>query len=232
MKKISKLNILPRSALLYSTSNSDLLISNEFKKLHKAVMFYVIPIVMTLQAFIIIFYYTIVNDESENRKLIFNSILFDNMIGSMLPLLPISFTLFANFVKFYGSVIIIKNAKKFKKLKPGDLLHQSLSDSESTLTDKDASECNDLLYGSNQSINESDKNGTNASKLSTNTSKLAHSKLGALVNEMKETLMLFKAMAFETRDENNDEENAAFIYSTDFFIGLGTMTVIKPHFPI
>lgn len=185
---------------------------------------------MTLQAFIIIFYYTIVNDESESRKMIFNSILFDNMIGSMLPLLPISFTLFANFVKFYGSVIIIKHVKAFKKLKPGDLHHYSLCDSESTLTDRDTNEFKDLLYDPNENADEMDRSSTKLSNISVYTSsKARQSKLGELVKEMRESLMLFKAMAFETRYNNYDDENASFIYSTDFFIGLGTMTVIK-HF--
>jgi hypothetical protein len=223
-----------RSTLYNFESKSDLIIENETKSLHKIFMFIIIPIVSIIQLLITIFHHFIFKN---NEKTFLNTLL-TNILFSILPLLPISFTIFWNFIKFYGVVSIFKIFKSFNQIqlyKQKQLLQSSFLTYDATallmqhLDDANPFENNNSIDSDLKSFSFKDN------KLNTDSLKLDyHHSIETIMhsNKMKfnfkefliDVILISKAILFD-KSTNYFNQNISFIYCTNFFFGLGSLTV-------
>lgn len=207
--------------------NTDSLLANEMKHFLKIIVFIIIPIVCLVQTFVYSFYSSIIiRQKSIKFHILIQSFVYSSAY-SILPLLPLSLFLFFHLIKLYGSLSLIKTFKKFKTIKEN---YQKLLESNND-DDEDKNE-NRLLINSNSTDNFDAylENIVNSSSLETNPTESINSYIdvkspkNSIKSQLKEIFYLIKAI-FYGKTNNFNDENIQFIYNTNFFIGLGTLTV-------
>lgn len=221
-------------------------------------MFILIPISFTLQCVISIFYYflftynksnqfykeqsssdgaLVINRKSEalflNKS--FNEILLNNFIFTLLPLLPVSFTLFWTVIKFYGTISIFKTYKQLVKIKTANNKqkeHRSVSlESVNYSTVLLGKGIDEQLESENKPLNDTIKTDSlkSTSNYSINSLKHFNKVKFSLKEQILDVFSICKAILFDNC--NSDfYQNLSFIYSTNFFLNLGAMTVSFPFF--
>jgi hypothetical protein len=218
------------------------------KSVHYIFICIIIPIVLVLQLLITIIHHFVF--DVKNHKIFVNSLL-TNILFSIQPLLPISYTIFYNFIKFHGILSIYKIFKKFNKI-------QTFKQKQSSfLTDNDATN----LLIQQQNIDEANNDNRDGEFLeTTKTSSYSEAELKSYyftatknhiaADSLKldynqssiETLMQTSKNKFSIKEYYSDiiliikqialddhnslfNQNVSFIFSTNFLFGLGSLTV-------
>jgi hypothetical protein len=221
------------------------------KSVHYIFICIIIPVVLVLQLLITIIHHFVF--DVKNHKIFVNSLL-TNILFSIQPLLPISYTIFYNFIKFHGILSIYKIFKKFNKIQ---IFKQKQS---SFITDNEATN----LLIQQQNIDEANNNNNNNRDgeflETTKTSSYSEAELKSYyftatknhiaADSLKldynqssiETLMQTSKNRFSIKEYYSDiiliikqialddhnslfNQNVSFIFSTNFLFGLGSLTV-------
>ena len=223
-----------RTTLYNYKSNSDLIIENESKSSHKLFVCVIIPIISIIQIVVTIVHHFIFNKENESNRLLANNLL-TNLIFSILPLLPISYTVFYNFVKFYGIVAIHKIFKNFNQIQIEKQKHQNLLNSSFLTYDAQALLMQHIDDANNSDGSDNELKSYSFSAKKTDSLKLDyHHSIETIMHATKhkfnlresirDIVSIFQAILFE-KHNNHFNQNVSFIYSTNFFFGLGSLTV-------
>ena len=222
--------LLTRSTLYNFKPDSDLVFINVVKTIHKYFICIIIPLLLFIQLLITSIHYFLFTSKDDKKPKIFINSLLKNILFSLIPLLPISYTIFYNLIKFHGIFTIYEIFKKFNQFnKP------SLSANE---------EATSLLM---QDTNESDeeKSQNKFSETEFNISADTRNATEPLIRDYRhsiETLMhttkfkqtfqdyfldifsLLKSILFDCYNDHFNQ-NVSFIFSTNFIFGLGSLTV-------
>ena len=215
------------------------------KSVHYIFICIIIPIVLLIQLLITIIHHLVF--DIKNHKIFVNSLL-TNILFTIQPLLPISYYFFFNFIKFHAIFTIFKIFKQFNSIKlfkqkqssiltandAVNLLMQQNIDNDGNNRDGEfldttrSSTCTEAELKSynfsgtkNQILADSLKLDYNQSSIET----LMQTSINkvSIKEYFGDIFLIIKQIMF---DDHNScfNQNVSFIFSTNFFFGLGSLT--------